>query len=125
MGTLSRTPESQPRVTTPKQWFTQRGICHGYWLAAVLETNSSGAGVAMPVVELRLNNRLVDLLEDLLGLRLRVVVRDQVQAGLSGSSSVHIQLKSPCPVEQLPLVWIPTAQRFTTAMAHPAALAKR
>ena len=60
-----------------------------------------GAAVAMPVVELRLKDRLVDLLEDRLGLLVRLVVGDQLEAGLPGPGSVDIQVQPPGPVEQL------------------------
>jgi hypothetical protein len=60
-----------------------------------------GAGVARPVVELGFEDRFVDLLEDLLSLLFRLVVGNQIQVGLPGSSRIDIQTVLPRPRKQL------------------------
>jgi len=79
----------------------------------------------MPVIELGLENRLVDLLEDLLRLLLRVVVGDQVQAGLTGSGNIHVQLELPGPVEQFRAGVDPHRAAVHHGHGPPAALAER
>jgi hypothetical protein len=55
----------------------------------------------MPEIKLRLEDRLKYLLKDLLGFLFRLVIGDQVQTGLTGSSSVDVQVKPLGPIDQL------------------------
>jgi len=60
-----------------------------------------GAAVAIPEVELRLKDRLVDLLEDLFGFVVRLEIGDQIQTGLPGSTRRGVEIQPLGPGEQM------------------------